>query len=65
VLRISFTAISDQRPGLRAAIEQEFRQMASRQGWPLQTQGVGGQAIDQIWKRNNTHPKHAHRDAHT
>ncbi len=43
VLRISFTAISYQSLGLRAAIEQEFRQIAAQQGLALQTQGVGAQ----------------------
>jgi hypothetical protein len=43
VLRISFTAISYQSLGLRAAIEQEFRQIAAQQGLSLQTQGTGAQ----------------------
>ncbi len=50
VLRLSFTAISFQSLGLRPAIEQEFRLMASRQGFSLETQGVGAQFRELIYR---------------
>jgi len=43
VLRISFTAISFQSIGLRDAIEQELRQIATGKNIVLQTRGVGAQ----------------------
>ena len=50
VLRISLTAISFQGLGLRPAIEQEFRQIAAKQNIALETQGVGAQFRELIYR---------------
>jgi hypothetical protein len=50
VLRLSFTGISYQSLGLRDAIEQEFRQIASKQNISLETQGIGAQFRELIYR---------------
>jgi len=50
VLRLTFTSISYQSLGLRDAIEQEFRQIASKQNISLETQGIGAQFRELIYR---------------